>query len=370
MEHGQSREPGAACVRPEAYGGALAPLSSGDWMAAAVSCIPSALLDGAGAQRLIRCARALPAAAGDDVFLFEFRLGEPEPAADLSLWAVPHTAFADWLVARGDAEGASPASRGLARYLREIGRPDSFLGRWLAYAMLEYDLAGAHGENLPTPGVFLGSRIRKPADAPDPASVRWRHGNPGLMTAAICLAAGWEENDRDRRHVQLLCDLLPRLAYSAQLGAMPGREPRAIRLISRLPASEVPDYLARAGWPGPADLATEVAAEAASFDLKVSLALDVNESGVLPRIGFELYVADGWKSPPPLWNPFLKRLLALDICLPEKETGLRRWPRRELLFLADGARRLLSGLNHIKLVISDGRLSAKAYTMMKLLPVQ
>ena len=181
----------------------------------------------------------LAPAAGDEVFLFEFRLDEPEPAADLSLWAVPHRSFAEYLVERGEADGASSTSRGLARYLVETGREDSFLARWLAYAMLEYDLAdGADGAGeAPTPGVFLGSRFDNPANRPTHGFVRWRHGNPGVMTAAICQAVGWEENDRERRHVQTLCDLLPQSAYSAQVGAMPGRESRAIRLVARLPAA-------------------------------------------------------------------------------------------------------------------------------------
>ena len=130
----------------------------------------------------------------------------------------------------------------------------------------------------------------------------------------------------------------------------------------------MPNYLTRAGWSGPADLAGELAAEAASFDLKVSLAIDVTEYGLGPRIGLELFASIGWKAPPPLWYPFLKRLLDRGLCLPEKERALRRLPRRELVFMNDGARWLLSGINHVKVVISDGSVSAKAYPMMKLVP--
>ena len=348
-----------------------APASPGDWMPAAIRCIPGALLGGAGERRLMRCVRSLPPSAGEKGLLFEVRLGERERAADLALWAMPHTEFAGWLVARGEADGASPASRGLARYLGEVGRPDSFLARWLAYAGLEYDLsaAGVGGENLPMPGVFLGSRFDDlpdgPAGGPPRGSARWRHGNPGVMTAAICQAAGWEEDDRERRHVQLLCDLLPRLAFSSHVGAMPGREPRAIRLVWRLPAA-VPDWLQRAEWSGPTALAGELAAEAASFGLMVSVAFDVNESGLLPRVGLELFTGNSWRAPPPLWYPYLGRLLARGLCLPEKERGLRLWPRRELLFTPGGARRLLSGISHLKLVISGGSVSAKAYPMMAL----
>ena len=341
-------------------------------MPAAVGCIPGALLGGAGERRLLRCVRALPPSAGEEGLLLEFRLGERERAADLGLWALPHTEFGDWLVARGEAEGASPASRGLARYLREAERPDSPLARrWLACAGLEYDLAaaGVGGEDPPAPGVFLrslaGRQRRGPGREPGRGLARWRHGDPGgAMTAAICRLAGWDEDDRERRHVRLLCDLLPPSAYPSHVGAMPGREPRAIRLIWRLPAAAVPDYLERAGWPGPTALAGELAAEAASFDLKVSLALDVNENGLLPRIGLELFIRNGWRAPPPLWYPYLERLLARGLCRPEKGSALRGWPRRLLLFTSGDARRLLSGISHMKLVISGASVSAKAYTMM------
>ena len=345
-----------------------APAFPGDWMPAAVRCIPGALLGGAGERRLMRCLRLLPPSAGENGLLFEVRLGERERAADLSLSVWPHTDFAGWLVARGEADGASPASRGLARYLGEVGRPDGFLARWLAYAGLEYDLsaAGAGGENLPTPGVFLGSRFDNLPGGPPRGSARWRHGNPGVMTAAICQAVGWEEDDRERRHVQLLCDLMPPSAFSSHVGAMPGRELRAIRLVWRLPApaaAAAADWLQRAEWPGPADLAGELAAEAASFGLMVSLAFDVNENGLLPRLGLELFTVASWRAPPPLWYPYLGRLVARGLCRPEKERGLRRWPRRELLFTPGGARRLVSGISHLKLVLSGGSVSAKAYPL-------
>ena len=339
-------------------------------MATATRCVPKALLDGVGAERLIDCVRALPDAAGDQVFLLEFRLGEPAPAADLSLWAVPHTPFADFLVARGEADGASPAQRGLAHYLKDVGRPEGFLAQWLAYAMLEYDLADTREGELPTPGVFLGSRFDNPAARAANDAVRWRHGNPGVMIAAVCRAVGWREDCRERRQVQRACDLLPQSGYSAQVGAMPEREPRAIRLVTRLPAVTVPDYLARAAWPGSIAKVAALLEEAAAFELKVSLAIDVGAEGLLPRIGFELFLDNRWKAPPQRWHEYLKRLASHGLCLPEKEQALRHWPRRELLFQADGTRRLLSGINHVKLVVADGSIAAKAYPMMKLVPGQ
>ena len=342
------------------------PQSSAEWLDGTLRCVPGALLDAAAARRMIGFARTLPESAGDELVMLEFRLGEAKPTADLAVQAEPHTPFADYLVARGEAEGASPASRGLARYLRDVGRPDSFLARWLGYVMLEYDLADAGGGAPPDPGVFLGSRVNRPGAGAERGFVRWRHGNPGVMTAAVCHAVGWEEVGRERREVQRVCDLLPRSGYSRHVGAMPGREPRAIRLIVGLPAEAVPGFLANAGWPGRLDLAGDLMAEAVAFDLEVTVSLDIGADGLRPGLGFELLVRDGWKAPPRLWRPFLKRLLDLGLCLPEKERALRRWPRYELLYLTSGARWLLSGLNHVKLAIADGSVSAKAYPMVKL----
>ena len=313
---------------PEGVGGAGAPPSSAEWLDGTLRCVPRALLDAAAARRLLGFARTLPESAGDELVMFEFRLGERSRAADMAVSAVPHTPFADWLGERGEAEGASPLSRGLARYLGDVGRPGSFLARWLGFVMLEYDLADAGGGEPSAPGVFLGSRVNVPGGGGGRAFVRWRHGNPGVMTAAVCHAVGWEEVDRERREVQRVCDLLPRPGYSRHVGAMPGREPRAIRLIVGLPADAVPGYL--------------------------------------PGLGFELSVLAGWKAPHRRWRPFLKRVLDLGLCLPEKEHALQRWPRYELLYLASGNRWLLSGLNHVKLAIADGSVSAKAYPMVKL----
>ena len=339
-------------------------------MAAALACVPRDLLDGPGAQRLIDCARALPDSANENVFLFELPLGDRQASADLSIWAVPNTPFGNWLVARGEAGDASPASRGLSSYLKDVGREGSFLARWLAYAMLEYDLADAEENAVPEPGVFLGSRMDIPKERPADRHSRWRHGNPGVMAAAICHAVGWQENEQESNALQTLCGLLPASAWSAQVGAMPRRIPRAIRSVVRLPAREVPSFLFRAAWPGPSGLVEKLLEEFSAFNLKVSLAFDVNHNGLLPRIGFELFIAARWKSPPQVWYPFLRRLRKLGLCLAEKERGLRQWPRRDLLFLESGARKLLSGINHVKLVIAGGRASAKAYAMMKLLPVK
>lgn len=345
-------------------------LSSGEWMAAVLACVPRDLLAGPGAQRLIDWARALPDSVNENVFLLELALGEQQASADLSIWAVPHTAFGDYLVTQGEASDANPQSRGLCNYLKEVGHEGSFLARWLAYAMLEYDLTNNQENALPTPGVFLGSRINFPKQKAASDHSRWRHGNAGVMVAAICHAVGWEEVEQENHVFQRLCGLLPASAWSAQIGAMPQRTPRAIRSVIRMPAREVPSFLSRASWSGPFELVENLVEEIEMFDLKASLTFDVNHNGLLPRIGFELFIASRWKSPPQLWFPFLRRLRELGLCLGDKERALRDWPRRDLLFLQSGTRKLLSGINHIKLVIDGGSVSAKAYTMMKLLPVK
>ena len=341
-----------------------------DWITAISTCIPDALLDGAGAERVIRCASTLPACAADTGLGFEFRLGSPEPDGDMYIVANPHTPFGEHLVGVGEADGATPASRGLSRYLREVGRRDSFLSRWLKYAVLEYDLHGATGDTPPAPGIFLESHDREDADPLVASSPRQhlRHGNPGLLTSAICFAAGWEEDDRERGFVESLFGLLPRSARSAHVGAFPGREPRAIRLVIGMPPDEAPGYLHRAGWTGStADLPDLMEGMKASGLRRVGLSIDVGPDGLAPRIGFELFISAGWYRLPQRWSKLISWLADHGLCLPEKERALRHWPRRELLFLDRGTRRMLSGLNHFKLVVTGDSVQAKAYAGMELI---
>ena len=64
------------------------------------------------------------------------------------------------------------------------------------------------------------------------------------------------------------------------------------------------------------------------------------------------------------------RLIDMDLCLPTKIAGLLSWPKHCNVYGKDQVYVLHMGINHIKIVMNDNQLQAKAYTGMKCFPLR
>ena len=327
--------------------------------------IPLALLDDSAWDRLLDRTGDLPINAAR-FFGFEFRLGDPVPAADLIVRVPPRSPLAEHYIRQGEAAEPSSAAASLGRYLTElqVGRS----GRLFDLA-LEYDIAEVPHGHYPPPGVFL----KLPSAAAAKGVVP-----PDTMTAALAAAVGWTGDAGERRVVERVFYALPPGGRVCFLGALPGREVRAIRvMVEDIEESNVPAFLQRLDWPGPAN------AVAALFsDLRdvVSLhdfqiAIDVTARGVLPHIGLEMkcpFIDPGgrgaWtKTTRRDWLPFVTRLEERGWCRPEKAHGLLSYLGKEIF--VDGMGNIYlayKGINHIKLSIRDDDVSAKAYAGLSL----
>ncbi len=179
--------------------------------------IPTALLSGSGMERVSRCASKLPLAAAIYSFGFELRLDEAEPAADLAVAVFPGSSVAAHFRRLGEKGMADcPQAAVLARILAELESPNSFLAGAVGCPMLEYDLIDG-GPDRP-PGLFL------------PAADRGGYCNPGVMTAAVAMAAGLEEDANERRAVERIFTALPP-PPPADVCSMPASFPAAIRVV-------------------------------------------------------------------------------------------------------------------------------------------
>ena len=339
---------------------------------------PPALLGDGGWERLLDRARRLPLSVSDAPFGFEFRLGEPDPDADLFVVVLPGSDLSRHYIREGArAERGSPpaakaavAAAALAAGLREQGAdPDSYLARVVAGVVLEYDLAGlAPGRPPPpSPGIFLSPR----RDAPGSRRGFSEHRNPATLLPALAAIVGWNGHEELRGAVERIYAALPERGYVFHAGALPARSPRAFRILLKgVAKAEVPALLERVEWPGPTDEAADVLASMDALVDYVAVSLDVTARGPGPRLGLELYRTPKWFAVDRSgWPPFIARLEEKGWCLPAKAEGLRRWPGAERLF-GDGEVHLVRrGINHVKLVVERGaRTEAKAYVGMDVRP--
>ena len=331
--------------------------------------IPRALLDGAGWDRWLAAVTALPEAGLGRPLGCEFRLGEENPAADLFVVVRPGSPPARHYVRRGQAAPSGSAAAALGRFLARLGTESALRGS-VAGTMLEYDLvappAGAQAEPAgQDPGVFL-KLPPAPASAP--------HGRPQrLPIAALTNAVGWTDAGDLQRAVARALAALPPRAWVAHVGALPGRTPRAVRLVvQEIGRGELAGVLERWGRREAIGPAAGVLSCFADVLPLFRLAVDVTATGVLPRTGVELYRAGSWsdtldswwRTGRADWTPVTELLARRGWCLPAKAQGLPEWCALDKMFDRRGVFVVHKGINHVKLTLTDAGVGAKAYAGM------
>lgn len=326
--------------------------------------LPPAVLSEGGASDLLQHVRHLPACALETTFGFESLLSDARPACDFFLVAAPGTRFGRYLVERGARDGATPPEAALGWYLTEVGRPDSFVSRWFHEVILECDVMAAPRHRPAPMGVFLEAHWRDDDAHPLVHGTRRREklGNPGVMTAVLSAAVGREESPAERIAVEALFASLPEGAGCSHLGAFPTREPRTLRVIFSMAMRESAPFLDRVGWRGDLDSLARLSDDLDPLLPRVGVACDVDASGLRARVGFELYRGRGWtETPTTSWHVLLDYLGERDLATPEKARAIRRWRNREMLFGEQGMVALVSGVNHLKLILDGAAAQAKAY---------
>ena len=334
------------------------PVSSfGEILEAIRPWISRALLDGPGWERVLACARDLPADLDACLFGFEYELQHSSPDADLCIAIWLHTSVARYYVIRGKAADADAAAMALAEVLLESEREGSFLSRVIGRAIVEYDLSTDPGPR--SPGIFLGyPRFWEPG----------QHGytNPGVLTAALAAATAQPECDGERRAVETVFNALPAGARISHAGAFPGRGTRAIRLlIAGVEAAALPRTLERLNWPGSVDAVEAAVSGLVHLTPYVTIAIDVGPDGVSPRLGLEMFQSANstrhFENSPEVWQRFIDRLVERDLCLPEKAAGLRDAARAEMISDPASGLRAHKGINHFKITVHGDNVQAKAY---------
>ena len=333
--------------------------------------VPSALLDGPWWDRLVERVGELPGWLTLNYAAFEFRLGDPAPAADYFVSVAPGRPSMEYYVHLGEAAKPDSAEAALGRvYALMNGTPspsESSLVGWFRASMLGYDIAEVPRSRRPAPGVFLALKPQSELDE-DAAGSR----TPRRLAATIASAVGWEEDEEERLAVERAFAALPRTGVVDQIGAAPERGPRLIRLIvDGVKLRNVPAFLKRLKWDGSTQKVMDTLEEMRDMTPVFRLAIDVSASGVGPRLGLEMYRPrkpsnlDYWlTSGRNAWRPVVDYLEHMKWCLPEKGDGLRAFPGIERLFEEKGMSILYKGINHFKLSIEGDAVEAKAYAAL------
>ena len=245
---------------------------------------------------------------------------------------------------------------------------------WTSGTILEYDVANVQPGQHPAPGVFLKlRRTRRPGRADQ------HHRTPRVLTATLAQAVGWTKDTSEQGAVERVFDALPTSGEVVHVGALPGRVPRAIRLIIKgIGAADLPALLERLGWRGSIRTVTAVLTDLRESLPRFRLSVDVAAQGLSPRLGLEMYLEGEWgqgfedwlTTGRHDWRPVVGRLAALGWCLPEKAQGLVAWCALDRVYDRAGVFLVYKGINHVKLTIEDGGVHAKAYTGLCFAPLQ
>ena len=342
-------------------------------LSAVLEVIPDAVLCDRGRGRVLRWASRFPTFALESTFGFESRLDDEAAECDLFLSVQPGSRFSRHLVRCGARAQATAEARGLGRLLAEVAEPRSFLAQWFRTVILEYDLVGS-GAPEP-PGVFIeghGSVFDLGGRPERPGHGRGIACNHGVMTSAICWAVGRPADDAELQGMGRVYGALPRGATTEHLGVLPGREPRAVRLVLKMPKTEVAPFLERVEWTGSMaqlERAVHWLDRWQSGATTLAVACDVSPEGISSRLAFELFIRDRWhRGRPRFWAPMIGHFVENGWCTRAKATGLLSWPEGDHLLTETGVYRLLTGINHLKLVLHGDGIAAKAYMGAFLLP--
>ena len=323
--------------------------------------IPRALLDGAGWDRLLAAITALPDAGLGTFFGCEFRLGEEPPAADLGVVVRPGSALIRRFIRRGEAAPPGAPAAALGRLFARIGQAGSALRAAVAGTMLEYDVAGPAGSQA-EPGLFLklpAATASAPSEHPQRVPI-----------APLTGAVGWTGAGAEQRAVARALAALPPRAVVAQIGALPSRQRRAVRLvIQEIGRGELAGVLERWGRREAVGPAADILSHFREALPRFRLAVDVAAAGLLPRIGVELYPAGSWSGSPDSWlttgrsdwRPVTELLAQRGWCLPAKAQGLVDWCAFDRMYDSRGVFLVYKGMNHVKLTITAAGVGAKAY---------
>lgn len=342
--------------------------------------IPSDLISAQCFERVLSVTQPLPAALGIGPFMFECNL-DGRPAADFSVAVMASRGDHAALSRLGSTDITTPPLDNpgwtrIRQFARSWADGSSSLSHTVEEVWLEFDVCLTRDAPDNTPSVFFNLGYQSPQEpalrrrlsrkyvrvAKEGLDILERRTSPAtLSTLAECF------------------HILPAFARILFLGAMISRGTGTIRVVaSGLSPEDIVRYLERLGLRKPVGRLPLIA-DISDLTDHLWLAIDIEETGVAPRIGFECYNSTAQSENNRKWADLLDLFVDMSICTDRKRKALLgaadmsnlefdelAWPeslRRISKILGPaGFNRIGLHIHHIKVIDTPGLpLEAKAY---------
>lgn len=331
--------------------------------------ISPTLIDDTQWTRIIKCTEKLPIEMGALPFGFEIPLHDRRPVADLGVSLASGTRTATFYEELKD--NTDHTASAIVKLFRQMDSENSVLrdivGRKV---MLEYDIGSESNSTSSLPGMFL-----RPGERPIMGAGQ-QVEDVRTVVDALVSCVSWDSNEIERNNVALAHRAQPLHTRIDSFGIFPSRG-RSIRLavMGFNTQQELCTYLEHTQWPGRIDAVESVVSRfrRRANVVRSGINIDIQDTGLGPELGLTLIVKQRftkdsryWLDGQTDWEPFLQSLSFEDIVVPEKLKELESWNSKPtVLFAKSGRFVLLSGIHHIKLVVSDNQLEkVKAYLFL------
>jgi hypothetical protein len=344
--------------------------------------IPSGLISAQCFDRVLSVTKHLPAALGIGPFMFECTL-DGRPAADFSVAVMASRGDHVALSRLGSTDITTPPLDNpdwtrIHRFVRSWVDASFLLSHTVEEVWLEFDVCLTRDAPGNTPSVFFSLGYQSPQEP----ALRRRLSREYVRVAkeGLDILEGRRTSPATLSTLAKCFHILPAFARILFVGAMISRGTGTIRVIaSGLSLEDMVRYLQRLGLRksvGHLALITDIS----DLTDRLWLAIDIEETGVTPRIGFECYYNSAAESKNNRkWADLLDFFVDKGICTDRKRNALLgatdmsncefdelAWPeslRRVSKILGPaGFNRLGLHIHHIKVIDRPGvPLEAKAY---------
>lgn len=235
------------------------------------------------------------------------------------------------------------------RFLREDYRD-------IGSMFLEFDLESLD-EGIPVPGIFFNTHKAREAALSAPGE-NW---HTWIIEALECLRGRPLENGI--RDTLIFClDALPDQECLDYAALMLSRPVDAVRVVVRMPGSDLREYLSLIKYPGESQELCDLVKELSQF-ANLRYNLDISHK-VLSKIGIECSIIDRQEAHRKKWEKILGHLVERSLCIREKKDALMDWLGYVYVPLPpDGSPYyIFRRISHVKVVYEkDKPLVAKAY---------
>jgi hypothetical protein len=293
-----------------------------------------------------------------DNVLFECPLGTDNPVSDLSF----SVSDGGREIIAGKKKGAeieeslfkSPEWKRIRSFCEKRFLQETYDD--IGSMFLEFDLESLR-KDICIPGIFFNTHIspKKDVSCHKVNTYQW------IIEGLECLKG--RALNKEIKDTLIFClDALPDKESLDYAALMLSRPENSVRVVVRMPADALKEYLSCINYPGESRELLDLVAELSPFtNLRYNLDISHN---VMSRIGIECSLIDRRKAHREKWEKFLNHLVERSLCIQDKRDALMEWLGYIYVALPQDTEPyyIFRRISHVKVVYEKGKpLLAKAY---------